>query len=163
MVYASQITIDTYNYAGYLENAYDSTYNMVYKVLDRGDWVRDVRSKAPQTYQTIVIENDYLVATVIPALGGRVYSLVFKPTGNNEFYSNTVIKPTRWGPPQQDWWLFHRWEKPGSLEPWLKLHSSNGRKIAHCPIGACVLFPDAPGFAHRLPPDRPGRLQSVLA
>jgi uncharacterized repeat protein (TIGR01451 family) len=104
-VYASQITISTYNYAGYLRTKYDSTYNMYYRVLDRNKYTRDVRTRAPHTYDTIVIENDYLAATIIPALGGRVYSLVFKPTGNNEFYSNTVIMPTRWGPPQQDWWL----------------------------------------------------------
>jgi uncharacterized repeat protein (TIGR01451 family) len=104
-VYASQITIRTYNYAGYLENAYDAAYNWHYKVLDWDAYPHYVRSRPPLTYDTIVVENDYLAATIIPALGGRVYSLVFKPTGNNEFYSNTVIMPTKWGPPQQNWWL----------------------------------------------------------
>ena len=56
--YASSVTIDTYNYAGYLENAYDGAYNMHYKVLDWGDYGREVRTKAPKTYPTIVIEND---------------------------------------------------------------------------------------------------------
>jgi uncharacterized repeat protein (TIGR01451 family) len=104
-VYPSSITLNTYNYAGYLVTRYDSTYNMYYRVLDWGAYRHKLRTWGPQTYDTIVMENDYLAATIIPALGGRVYSLVFKPTGNNEFYSNTIVKPTRWGPPQQDWWI----------------------------------------------------------
>lgn len=104
VVYASQVTIETYNYAGYLRSAYSSTYNMNYPVLDWDDYFAN-RSHSPRIYDTVVLENDYLVATVIPALGGRVYSLVFKPTGSNAFYSNQVIKPTHWGPTEQGWWL----------------------------------------------------------
>lgn len=104
IVYPSSITIDTYHYAGYIREAYNSAYNVSYPVLD-WDAYRQHTTHAPQTYETLVLENDYLRLTVIPALGGRVYSLVFKPTGHNELYSNPVIKPTRWGPPEQGWWL----------------------------------------------------------
>ncbi len=41
----------------------------------------------------------------MPELGGRVYEMIFKPTGNNELYRNAVIKPTHWGPSEQGWWL----------------------------------------------------------
>ncbi len=35
---------------------------------------------------------------MLPELGGRIYQLIFKPTGHNEFYQNPVIKPSPWGP-----------------------------------------------------------------
>ncbi|TET99102.1 MAG: DUF5107 domain-containing protein, partial [Dehalococcoidia bacterium] len=38
-------------------------------------------------------------------LGGRIYQMIFKPTGHNELYQNPVIKPNEWGPPEQGWWL----------------------------------------------------------
>ena len=45
--------------------------------------------------------------TILPELGGRVYQLIYKTTGNNELYQNPVIKPTHWGPlkREENWWL----------------------------------------------------------
>jgi uncharacterized repeat protein (TIGR01451 family) len=53
------------------------------------------------------MENEYLQVTLLPQLGGRIYQLVFKPTGSNELYQNPVIKPTHWGPLAwyENWWL----------------------------------------------------------
>jgi hypothetical protein len=53
----------------------------------------------------VVLENELLRITMLPDLGGRVYQVIFKPTGNNELYENPVIKPSPWGPPQQGGWL----------------------------------------------------------
>ena len=58
-----------------------------------------------QDYTLLVLENDYLRVTLLPELGGRVYQMIFKPTGHNELYQNPVLKPTHWGPPEQGWWL----------------------------------------------------------
>ncbi len=60
-----------------------------------------------QDYQLLVLENDYLRVTILPELGGRVYQLIYKATGNNELYQNPVIKPTHWGPlkGEENWWL----------------------------------------------------------
>jgi len=52
-----------------------------------------------------VLENDTLRVTILPELGGRVYQMIYKPTGSNELYQNPVIKPTNWGLPEQGWWL----------------------------------------------------------
>ena len=47
----------------------------------------------PVTYRALVVENEYLRVTVLPELGGRLYSAVDKPTGEEIFYRNNVVKP----------------------------------------------------------------------
>ncbi|GAA1640162.1 DUF5107 domain-containing protein [Kribbella alba] len=42
---------------------------------------------------TFVLENDHLRATVLPGLGGRLYSLVHKPSGQELLYRNPVLQP----------------------------------------------------------------------
>lgn len=60
---------------------------------------------APQPYELIVLRNDYLEIELMPALGGRIYQIRYLPTGQSLLYNNRVIKPTKWGPPDQGWWL----------------------------------------------------------
>ena len=62
-------------------------------------------SPDPKTYTRLVLENNFLQLSILPELGGRVYELIFKPTGHNQFYRNPVIKPSPWGPPEQGGWL----------------------------------------------------------
>ncbi len=47
----------------------------------------------PVSYRSLVVENEYLRVIVLPELGGRLYSAVFKPTGAELFYRNNVVKP----------------------------------------------------------------------
>jgi len=101
--YTTTITISTYPYAGFLSDRHNDTYNVDYPWLDWGAYYHD--SPSPQSYELLVVENDYLKLTFLPELGGRLYQVVFKPTGNNELYQNSIIKPTHWGPPEQGWWL----------------------------------------------------------
>lgn len=59
-------------------------------------------------YQAIVLENNYLRLTFIPQLGGRLYSAIIKSTGQEIFYHNDVVKPSRYGilqPIEANWWL----------------------------------------------------------
>ena len=100
--YTTTITINTYPYASFLSDRHNDTYNVDYPWLD---WGAYHGSPSPQNYELLVVENDYLKLTFLPELGGRLYQVVFKPTGNNELYQNSVIKPTHWGPPEQGWWL----------------------------------------------------------
>ncbi|MER8230823.1 DUF5107 domain-containing protein [Streptomyces sp. NPDC094049] len=51
------------------------------------------RDRTPTDIDTIVIENDHLRATVLPGLGGRLYSLHHKPTGRELLYRNPVFQP----------------------------------------------------------------------
>ncbi len=99
------ISIPTYPYADYLEEAHDPTYNITYPVLDWDRYTASNPTAAPQDYELLVLENPYLEVTLLPELGGRVYQLIDRETGHNHFYQNPVIKPTYWGPPEQGWWL----------------------------------------------------------
>jgi hypothetical protein len=48
--------------------------------------------RAPKTWRTLVLENEYLRLVVLPDLGGRIYSCVDKANGQELFYANTAIK-----------------------------------------------------------------------
>ena len=98
------ISIPTYPYVDHLTPVYNSTYNMTYSRLNWSTYSGS-GPPAPHDYELLVLENDYLRVTLLPELGGRVYQMIFKPTGHNELYQNPVIKPTPWGPPEQGWWL----------------------------------------------------------
>ncbi|HET6633815.1 MAG TPA: DUF5107 domain-containing protein, partial [Streptomyces sp.] len=51
------------------------------------------RRRTPTEMPTVEIENDRLRAVVLPGLGGRVYSLLHKPTGRELLYTNPVLQP----------------------------------------------------------------------
>jgi tetratricopeptide (TPR) repeat protein len=48
--------------------------------------------REPLTYRSIVLENEYLRATILPELGGRLYSLYDKVSGREVFYRNRSVK-----------------------------------------------------------------------
>jgi hypothetical protein len=56
-------------------------------------------------YEMLVLENEYLLVSILPQLGGRIWQVVHKPTGDTMFYQNSVIKPSPWGPASQLGWL----------------------------------------------------------
>jgi tetratricopeptide (TPR) repeat protein len=51
------------------------------------------RTKVPRTYQTVVLENEYLRVTILPELGGKVHEVIEKASGRSMFYVNHVVKP----------------------------------------------------------------------
>ncbi|NEB08298.1 DUF5107 domain-containing protein [Streptomyces coelicoflavus] len=51
------------------------------------------RRREPGGLEALVIENDRLRATVLPALGGRIASLRHKPTDRELLYVNPVLQP----------------------------------------------------------------------
>src|SRR5688572_24593037 len=46
-------------------------------------------------WRALFLENEYLKVTVLPDLGGHLYSCVDKATGEDLFYANTSIKKAR--------------------------------------------------------------------
>jgi hypothetical protein len=102
-VITTTITIPVHVFEPALVQEFNSTYNMSYYRLDRDQY--DPDRVENRTFTLIVLENDYLRLTILPELGGRIYQAIFKPTGNNIFYQNPVLKPSPWGPPEMGWWL----------------------------------------------------------
>jgi hypothetical protein len=103
----SRVTLNTYPYQQFLHDAYNREIDFPYRQLDvQGYGSSNPESKiTPVVHELVVMENDYLKLTFLPDLGGRIYQCFFKPTGNNEFYQNHVVKPSPWGPPEQRGWL----------------------------------------------------------
>lgn len=51
------------------------------------------RDRKYKDWNAIVVENDYLKATFLPELGGRLWSLYDKENGKELLYKNTVFQP----------------------------------------------------------------------
>ncbi len=87
-----EITLPTYRLTGENPNpVFHSRYGVAhiypYTLQDEIDSIpTDVQ------YRTLVIENKYLCVTVLPELGGRVYSVFDKISDREVFYKNPVIK-----------------------------------------------------------------------
>ncbi len=99
------ITIPTYPYAGFLYTGHSYAYNMDYPILDWQAYLASNPQPEDKAYTAVVLENDWLRLTFLPELGGRLYGIAVKATGEELLYQNPVIKPTHWGPPEQGWWL----------------------------------------------------------
>ncbi len=96
---AGSIDIPTYNY----EQALIPTEpdDPIYP-YPRLDWSQ-VGPPEMRTYETRIVENQFLRLVFLPELGGRFYQMIDKATGQNLFYQNPVIKPSPFG--QRGWWL----------------------------------------------------------
>jgi tetratricopeptide (TPR) repeat protein len=86
------ITLPTYTIKGENRNpVFRSQYGVAhiypYTLLD------DIDSKITnKTYHTLVLENKYLLVTIIPDLGGRVYSVFDKVSQREVFYKNSIVR-----------------------------------------------------------------------
>jgi hypothetical protein len=76
--------------AGPIPTAYDP--NGVYPYQG---YVETSNRPVPVNYHFVVLENDYLKATICTDLGGKVYSLIHKPSGKEVLYVPGVIRYTR--------------------------------------------------------------------
>jgi len=104
-MHEGEITIPTYPFSRYTEQAWSDVYNMPYAVLQRAAYEASNPAPVAITYPTFVVENEYLKLTFLPDLGGRIYEVIYKPTGHSVTYRNPVLKPSPWGPQEQGWWL----------------------------------------------------------
>src|SRR5882672_2134440 len=76
----STITWSTVKYATNAENGFVSGS------LDRNTIV-------DRTFRAHVIENRYLKVTLVPEFGGRILSIIYKPTGHEQLYRTEVGVP----------------------------------------------------------------------
>ncbi len=107
-IHETTISLLTYPIRDYLVEQLDPVYNMPVFYFNRPAF--EAANPTPTTvdYSGVVLENTYLRLTFLPELGGRLYSAVVKATGQEVFYHNPVVKPSRYGvlqPPEANWWL----------------------------------------------------------
>src|SRR5229473_1712428 len=76
----STITWSTVKYATNAENGFVSGSLDKKTIVDR-------------TFKTHVLENRYLKVTVLPEFGGRILSIIYKPTGHEQLYRTEVGVP----------------------------------------------------------------------
>jgi len=75
------------------------------------DRVTDIREK--QTYKVLYLENDYIRLSILPELGGRLFSAVDRTNNYEIFYHQHVIKPAligmlgAWISGGIEWCVFH--------------------------------------------------------
>lgn len=102
------ITLPTYPFEDYLIEQTDPVYNIPVFYFNRLEFEAAAPTPTPVDYKAVVLENSYLRLTFLPRWGGRLYSAVIKATGQEIFYHNPVIKPSRYGvlePYEANWWL----------------------------------------------------------
>src|SRR3977135_4440763 len=76
----AMITWSTVKYATNAENGFVSGSLDKKTIVDR-------------TFKTHVIENRYLKVTLLPEFGGRILSIIYKPTGHEQLYRTEVGVP----------------------------------------------------------------------
>ena len=76
--------------AGPIPTAFDP--NGVYPYIS---YVETSARPVAKKYRFIVLQNDHVKATICPGLGGKVYSLIHKPSGKEVLYVPDVIRYTR--------------------------------------------------------------------
>ena len=91
-----------------------------YRLQDQYD-----RNRRARAFKTAVLENKHLRATFVLDLGGRMWSLVHKPSGRELLFSNPVFQPANLA--VRDAWF------TGGVE-W------NIGIIGHCPLTCSPLF-----------------------
>jgi len=55
-------------------------------------------------HRAVILENEYIRLTLLPDMG-RVYSLVYKPTGHEQFWRNDIVT-VGGGENDADWWIW---------------------------------------------------------
>jgi Domain of unknown function (DUF5107) len=53
----------------------------------------DEKTIVDRTFKTYVLENRYLKVTLLPEFGGRILSIIYKPTGHEQLYRTEVGVP----------------------------------------------------------------------
>ena len=87
----------------------------------------DTKTIVNRTFRTYVLENRYLKMTLVPEFGGRILSLIYKPTGHEQLYRTEVGTPygIKDGNFYYDWMMvyggiFPTFPDPEHGKTWLK-------------------------------------------
>lgn len=89
--HTGQITLPTYGWAAVKHPYFQGTDKVNIYPYPMLDFLS--RDKTNRTYRTVVLENEYLRVTFLPALGGKIYEVIDKTINQPMFYVNHVVKP----------------------------------------------------------------------
>ncbi|HEY5909089.1 MAG TPA: DUF5107 domain-containing protein [Verrucomicrobiae bacterium] len=89
--YKGQIELPTYPWAAVKHPYFRGTDGVNIYPYPMLDFLS--RDKTNRTYQTVVLENEYLKITFLPELGGKIHEVIDKSVGKPMFYVNHVVKP----------------------------------------------------------------------
>ena len=112
VIQETKASLSTYPWRQFTEPAFDEATQWSYQRFNRSAYEASNPQPSPQSYRLVSLENQWLRLTLLPDLGGRLYQMIFKPTGSNELYQNPVIKPSPWGPGEQG----NGWVGAGGIE-----------------------------------------------
>lgn len=104
-IYFETVTINAYPYQEFLHAERDPGTHILFQAFDRAAYDAAPRTPQPRTFRAVILENRYLKLTFLPDLGGRLYQITYKATGQSLLYNNRVLKPSPWGMPEQGGWL----------------------------------------------------------
>ena len=115
----------------------------LFKVVENGgfypytafDWESRSEKPSPVSYDSLVLENEYLRVEFLPELGGRIWSAYDKVAKRELFYHPTVIKPGRYNA-RNNWpvgnlelygpYDSHMITWPGEAWPWALIRHPDG-------------------------------------
>ncbi len=97
-----------------------------YQIQDQYDRSRDIKE-----FDAAILENDYLIATFIPELGGRLWSLYNKKENRELLYDNNVFQPANlalrnaWFSGGVEWNVGIKGHNPLTCSPMFALKATN--------------------------------------
>jgi hypothetical protein len=117
----------------------------------------DTTTLVERTFRTYVLENRYLKVTLLPEFGGRILSIIYKPTGHEELYRTEVGEPygMKGGVFYYDWMMvyggiFPTFPDAEHGKTWLK--PWNFRVVKHSTDEVTVSMSLKDNFAFSAPP-----------
>jgi hypothetical protein len=123
----------------------------------------DEKTIVDRTFKTYVLENKYLKVTLVPEFGGRIVSIIYKPTGHEELYRTEVGVPYGMGAGNfyYDWLMvyggiFPTFPDPEHGKTWLKPWAFNVVKETDDEVTVAMSLTDDFAFAAAPPEFRRG-------
>lgn len=105
------------------------------------------------TFDALILENEYLKVTLVPGYGGRILSMIYKPTGHEQLYQNPVGRPygPQWNVFYYDWlmvWggIFPTFPEPEHGKAWCRPWAYKITRNTAEAISVAMTFTDSINF-----------------
>jgi hypothetical protein len=72
------------------ESTYDWKTWDIAERADHGVTGQNLTRTVTRHFKTLILENEFLTVTLLPEYGGRILSIVYKPTGREQLFQNPV-------------------------------------------------------------------------